>query len=532
MDNGNPSRVNGGRRRAESGGRGSHRAGPRDAAAPGAGRHRAAGALSFQPGRFHLIAAAAGCLVIAIGIAVGTSLFRPDDPGYSAGNEEAAPLLYANGEAAPADFTERNVGLSEEIYAELEARYGITADELYDGEGGYRVVLTLDRDLQEAAEEAAEANAPGGVVAVEPGSGAVLCYYGGEDASSADQAGVDSPHPPASVFDMVIAATALENGASTESWWSGEDADMTLTEAVRESRSAAIDSIATEYGAEAVLNTAIGLGLSAMADKAGTVHTFEEGEAGDGADAFDPADFGSYGVSVLDMAAVYATIAGDGVHAPTHFVERVVDGTGNTLEPDTGIPTDQAVRSDTARDLQFVGLGTGGAIEDRDSFGLSGTWSDETEDSWYVGAIPQLSVAAWVGGADSEGEAGLPVWQEVMGSAIDVMEYEPESWPGAAGAGSDLTDGIENGDGTIDPDSEYCQANPDAVPCGGDEPTEEEPTEDDPPGEDPTEDEPTEDDSPGEDPTEEEPTEEEPSDEPTEDEPTEDCGGWFEPPCP
>ncbi|HEU5128486.1 MAG TPA: penicillin-binding transpeptidase domain-containing protein, partial [Glycomyces sp.] len=443
MDNGNPSRINGGRRRA---GRGGRRVDPRGSI--GAGRHRAAGVLSFRPNRFHIIAAVAGCLVATGGIAVGATVLQGEDPGREAGGEEAAPLLYADGEAVPGDFTERHAGLGEQIHAELQARYGIGPDELYDGGSGYRVVLTLDRALQETAEAA---DAPVGVAAVEPGSGAVLCYYGGEDATGVDQVGPAAPHPPSSVFDMVIAATALEGGASLESWWRDADADVTLTDAVRESRPVAVDAVAAAYGSEAVLDTAARLGLTALADKGGTLHALESGGNGETAEGFKAADFGSYGVSVLDMAAVYATIAGDGVHARTHFVERVVDEAGNTVEADQGIPTSQAVTSETARDLQFLALGDGDAIEDRESFGLAGTWNDTTAHAWYVGAIPQLSVAAWVGHADSGDDSGLPVWRQVMDAAIAAGGYEPVPWPGAAGAGSDLTDGIENDDGTIDP---------------------------------------------------------------------------------
>ncbi|HLU29013.1 MAG TPA: penicillin-binding transpeptidase domain-containing protein, partial [Glycomyces sp.] len=453
MDNGNPSRVSGGRRRA---GRGGRRVDPRGSIE--AGRHRAAGTLSLRPSRFHIVAVLVGCLLATGGIAVGASVLGGDDPGSGAGEEQAAPLLYADGEAVPDDFLERRTGLGEQIHAELEARYGIGAEDLYDGGTGYRVVLTLDRAIQEAAEAAA---APAGVVAVEPGSGAVLCYYGGEDEAGVDQVGPAEPHPPSSVFDMVIAATALENGASLESWWSDADADVTLTDAVRESRPVAVDAVAAEYGTEAVLDTAIRLGLTAIADKGGTVHDFEDGDTGEAAQDLKAVEFGSYAVSVLDMAAVYATIANDGVHARTHFVERVLDESGNTVEANQGIPTAQAVATETARDLQFLGLGNGDAIEDREFFGLAGTWNDNTAHSWYVGAIPQLSVAAWVGHAEAGERSGIPVWRQVMDSAIEVMEYEPEPWPGAAGAGSDLTDGIEDEDGGIDPDSEYCRADPD-----------------------------------------------------------------------
>ncbi|GAB4006233.1 hypothetical protein GCM10029992_56330 [Glycomyces albus] len=144
------------------------------------------------------------------------------------------------------DFAERHSGLVEQIHTELERRYGIAPDGLYDAESnadGPRVVLTLDERLQQTAEEAGSG---AGVVAIEPGSGAVLCYFGAEEETGVDQVGDDAPHPPSSVFDMVTAAAALENGATTASEWSdGPDQEVTLETAVRESRKDAVAEIAS-----------------------------------------------------------------------------------------------------------------------------------------------------------------------------------------------------------------------------------------------------------------------------------------------
>ncbi|THV41754.1 penicillin-binding transpeptidase domain-containing protein [Glycomyces buryatensis] len=474
--------------------------------------------------RRHLIIAGTFSLVLAIGLSIVIANLGGDDPGYGSGGEEMAALLYSSGEAVPDDFEDRNAGLIETAYAELETRYGIGEDDLYDASAnpeGYRVALTIDEDLQTAVEDI---EGEAGAVAVEPGSGAVLCYYGAESETGADQVGAAAPHPPSSVFDMVTAATALQDGASIDSWWSDEDSDVTLTDAVRDSRSAAVDDIAEQYGAESVLQTASAMGLTAITDADGTARPTGEDADYSGLKA---ADLDTYAVSVLDMAAVYATIAGDGVYADTHFIDRVVDAKGNTVEADRGIASLQAISTTTARDLQFVGLGGGDALEERDFFGLSGEWTDDPEQSWYVGAIPQLSVAAWVGGSGGgdDDPPGVPVWRSVVDTAIEAFNYAPEEFDGAVKAGSDITDGIENDDGSIDPESEYCEVNPTAEACGG---ATEEPSEDEPSSEEPTDDETTEEPEP--DPT---TTSEEPEPEPTTEEPSEsptECD-WLDPNC-
>lgn len=471
MNNGNPSHV--GRRRRRTGSQGDapgrRRAGARSSGYNG--KRRAAAALPFgiplpdklrdmEFTKLHLAVAGAASLVIVVGLAIVLGNLRDDAPGT--GGEEDAAFLYAGGQALPADFASRHPALAEQINAELEARYGLTPDRLYDEAArpdGFRVVLTLDRALQEAAEAT---SGEAGVVAIEPGTGAVRCYYGAEGTTGADQIGSAAPHPPSSVFNMITAATALEAGASIESWWSDEDTDVTLAAAVKKSHPGAMDAVAEKYGVEAVLDTAKGMGLTAIADEEGTLRDLAAGEY----DGLKAADFGSYPVSVVDMATVYATIAAGGVHAEPHFIDRVIDADSEAVEPGEEVRTSRALAETTAQDLQFVGLGEGEAIADRDFFGVAADFHGQTTQAWFVGAIPQLSVAAWANG-QAASNGGLPLWRNVIETAIEVNDYEAEQLPGASGAGDELTDGIADDDGRIDPDSEYCRAHPDDAACGG-----------------------------------------------------------------
>lgn len=503
MNNGNPSRV--GRRRRRTGSQQGGSPGHRKAGARGSGysgKRRAASTSvvaiplpgnrsDLELNRLHLTVAGAVGLVIAIGVTIVLGTL----PGGGAGgaDQEDAAYLYAGGQALPADFADEHPSLVEQINAELEARYGLTPDQLYDASArpdGLRVVLTLDQDLQASAEQT-----PGeaGVVAIEPGTGAVLCYYGAERATGIDQIGAAAPHPPSSVFDMITAATALEAGASIESWWSDHDADVTLETAVQESRPGALDAVAEKYGVEAVLDTAKGMGLNAIADGQGTVYDLDAGEFG----GLDAADFGTYPVSVVDMAGVYATIAAGGLQADTHFIARVIDSDDEEIPADQDIATNQAVAETTAQDLQYVGLGEAEAIEDRDFFGVSADYHGETTQTWFVGAIPQLSVAAWANG-EAAVDGGVPLWRNVIDTAIEANGYEAEQLPGASGEGEVLTEDIVGDDGQIDPDSAYCEANPEAEGCGGesssasasDSPSPDESSEEPEPDPDPTSEEP------------------------------------------
>ncbi|MEU6859838.1 penicillin-binding transpeptidase domain-containing protein [Glycomyces sp. NPDC046736] len=521
MNNGNPSHVGGRRRRTgtQDGPSGGHRSGARGGAY--SGKRRAGAALPFDLplpeklqhlgfGRRHLAVAGAAGLVIAVGLSIVLANLPGDAP---AGPEPAdAAFLYADGQALPDEFAADYPGLMNRVHTELETRYGLTPDELYDPSrpDGPRVVLTLDKALQDAAESL---TGEAGVVAVEPGTGAVLCYYGAESETGVDLIGPTAPHPPSSVFNLLTAAAALEAGASVDSWWADADADVTLTEAVREARDGAMDAVAVEYGVEAVLDTANGMGLAAIADADGTRRDLAAGQY----DGLKAADLGTYPVSVVDMATVYATIAAGGVRADTHLVAEVLDSADDPIEPDQGVRTEQAVAATTAQDLQYIGLGQSEAIADRDFFGFGADYYGETTQTWFVGAIPQLSVAAWANGTAAV-DGGIPLWRSVIDTAIEARGYEAQSLPGASGAGDDLTDGIADDEGRIDPSSEYCLAHPDEPACAASQS----------PSESPSSQSPTPDETTSAEPDPEPTTTREPDPEPTTSEPPEetttDCG--------
>jgi membrane peptidoglycan carboxypeptidase len=109
--------------------------------------------------------------------------------------------------------------------------------------GGFRIVTTLDKRAQDAAENAADirrntapavvrgqpADWQAALVAIEPGTGRVLAYYGGNDGTGADHAGwfydADGAargfgqHPPGSSFKVYTLAEALRQHISLSSRW-------------------------------------------------------------------------------------------------------------------------------------------------------------------------------------------------------------------------------------------------------------------------------------------------------------------------
>ncbi|GAA1662287.1 hypothetical protein GCM10009830_04390 [Glycomyces endophyticus] len=548
------------------------------------------------------------------------------------------------------------------VFDELLERYGITKEELFggeDGTGGYTVNLTIDPDVQAALkstgsrgelavemdgetmvdadgnpvtarEDAALAKDDEGyvyfensnedaaladyekymttaMVAIDPDTGAVLGYFGGDNGFGVDKAGEESPHPPSSTFKLITAATAIENGDSIESWFNASSprefdslknddsetcigggdypectlrngsqnskVEMTLTEALRNSKNTPMYAISQKYGASSILDFADGMGLDMMtqtrqlyddngdphdvsigyefhdngtytqygqavdaegnwlqdefgnialdtplqldgcdpvvnldgvflADPDGEADTCEIGGGDSGTNPFyHHLSFGQYPTSVADMAAMYATIANDGEHWPTHFVESVVDSSGNEVKPESSkLESTQAISAETARDLQWVGSEISGeestGLEfDRPYFGKTGTWEATCEDcesswnahAWYVGAIPQLSIAAWVGNATSESDpiadpdgnksnvfgsnTAYPVWWDAMTRALANKEGDDHwdeeiDWEGKALNGSMSTWDIEDYGGPL-AGGAFCAAEPEDALCAG-----------------------------------------------------------------
>ena len=67
-------------------------------------------------------------------------------------------------------------------------------------------------------------NLIGAGVAIDPPTGRVLAYYGGNNkGTDTDWAGDDEPHPPASSFKPYTLAAALAANISTQSIWDASE---------------------------------------------------------------------------------------------------------------------------------------------------------------------------------------------------------------------------------------------------------------------------------------------------------------------
>jgi penicillin-binding protein 1A len=106
-------------------------------------------------------------------------------------------------------------------------------------------------------------------------------------------------------------------------------------------------------------------------------------------------------VSTLEMASAFGTLAYLGRHVQPTPAITITDSNGRLIYQATPHPdqvVDRAIASEAVDILKgVVASGTGaGANIGRAQFGKTGT-AQNASDAWFVGAIPQLATAVWVG---------------------------------------------------------------------------------------------------------------------------------------
>ncbi|HLH65242.1 MAG TPA: transglycosylase domain-containing protein [Solirubrobacteraceae bacterium] len=137
----------------------------------------------------------------------------------------------------------------------------------------------------------------------------------------------------------------------------------------------------------------------------------------------------SYGVTPLEMADAYATLANGGVHIPPTIINRIVFPDGSVRyfgnPPRTRVfPYNQAYEG-TSVLKQVITSGTGTpANYGCPAAGKTGT-AENGDNAWFVGYTPRMSTAVWVGYpqgnipmVDGFGASlAAPIWHDYMQAA-------------------------------------------------------------------------------------------------------------------
>jgi penicillin-binding protein 1A len=164
------------------------------------------------------------------------------------------------------------------------------------------------------------------------------------------------------------------------------------------------------------------------------------------------------GVSPLQMADAYATLASGGLHYPPTVISKVVFPDGSVVKLGNPTPTRVFTPSEAYAATKVlesvVTSGTGTAANyGCPAAGKTGTTSNYT-DAWFVGYTPRYATAVWVGyphdtasmydvnglGPGFGGTLAAPIWHDYMfaagGGYCGDFTVPPVAWTGTAYAGA------------------------------------------------------------------------------------------------
>ncbi len=297
--------------------------------------------------------------------------------------------------------------------------------------GGLQITTTLDPKLQGFAQTAVRSvlaypgDPDGAMTVIDPRTGYVRAMVGGDDAdywkdtnggrvNLATGKGGKYGRQTGSAFKPFALVTALENGLSPSTVFSAPATiDIPLDNGTvwhvtnaegsgygsMSLESATVNSVNTVYaqlmeqlGPENVIETAERMGLRCCPRVSEPSTPLEPNLS---------AVLGTNGTNTLSMAAAYDTLATGGQRVNPVPVVSVADAQGRVMWQASPKPK-QVVDPDVAsvaNDIlqEAVSYGTGrSAIIGRPQIGKTGTGDTHT-NAWFVGAIPQLTAAVWVG---------------------------------------------------------------------------------------------------------------------------------------
>ncbi len=353
----------------------------------------------------------------------------------------------------------------------LENKYGKRAVE----EKGFKVITTLDFNLQQKAEEIINKFAleneekfnakNAGLVATDPKTGQILVMVGSRDYFDEDIDGnfnvaINPNRQPGSAFKPFVYATAFnkgytpdttvfnlktqfqttcepedlhvdENDESKAECYSPVNYDgvfngpMTFRDALAQSVNVPAVKALYLSGLRDSLRTAKDMGLKGLTDvsRYGLTLVLGGGE-----------------VSLLNMTSAYGVFANEGVRNEPVSILQVEDGAGNVIEEftqrsETVLPTNTALQisdilSDEEARAPAFGRHSYLYFDGRDVAVKTGTTNDY-RDAWIIGYTPNISVGTWAGNNDNSsmekkvaGFIVAPMWNAFMQEVLLATDDE------------------------------------------------------------------------------------------------------------
>ncbi|MEV6911133.1 transglycosylase domain-containing protein [Amycolatopsis sp. NPDC051071] len=353
------------------------------------------------------------------------------------------------------------------VIDELEAR-GYDQNQLH--QGGFKITTTIDPKAQKMAEESVAEGMKGqtdesllnALVAVDPKTGGVVAYWGGPDWTENDKGQkvpandwADIPHNPGSSFKAFDLAAFLKMGKGLGETFDGTNYrkfdGRTVRNAGESSSCGPVCTVAkaTEISANTVFydmvrNVTKVDPVADAAREAGVMTVDKGGKAKLSPDINIALGGGGTVTTAEDMAAGFATFAGEGVRQKQHFVAKMTNAQDEVEIDETAPKGTPAFNSDADKSKQIAGNVTD-ALEKvipyskmkcpsgHDCAGKTGTQQYDFKDTdpvsyhernaqtWMVGYTPAISTAVWVGGDGNKplhDKGGKPIYGKTIAGPI------------------------------------------------------------------------------------------------------------------
>jgi penicillin-binding protein 1A len=331
--------------------------------------------------------------------------------------------------------------VTEAIVKELTKKFG--RDAIL--KGGLRIQSSIDTKMQRTAEDTVNRSYRTGadqmaLVAVDPRTHYVKAMVGGLDYKKSQyNRATQALRQPGSAFKPFVYYAAFASGKygpdttivdSPVGYPDGDEmyypqnydrsfaGAMSMRRALEQSRNIPAVKLGQEVGLNKIIEICRSLGIKSPIEPVISL------------------PLGAVDVTPLEMATAYATLANNGWHSDPTLIVQATDSKGSIVldnRPKLRLVLDPWAAAATNEIMQGVvnqGTATSAQIG-RPAAGKTGTTSSE-KDIWFVGSVPQLSAAVWVGNDDNtplgSGATGgtivAPIWRDFMSQAVRDLPVE------------------------------------------------------------------------------------------------------------
>lgn len=368
----------------------------------------------------------------------------------------------------------------------IEKRYG--ADSARSG--GFKIITTLDADLQKKAEELVKKYAAinkerynaenAALVAVDPRSGGVIALVGSHDYFDVENEGnfnvATASRQPGSAFKPFAYAVAFSKGypddtvlfdlktefnplcspdATQKKDGLGQDCyhpqnydglfrgPVTMRQGLAQSLNVPSVKVLYLAGVSDTISLAKKMGITTLGDTSRFGLSLVLGGAE---------------VRPIDLVSAYGVFANDGTRNPWFLMQRVERSDGTILEENRSSP-ERALDSQISRLVTDIlsdnnarapvfGYNNSLFFGDRLVAAKTGT-TQENRDAWVVGYVPSLAVGVWTGNnhnaSMTRAGAGIsasgPLWHEFVAAALAGKPIEAFSEPGPVSSEKPMLNG-------------------------------------------------------------------------------------------